>query len=279
MTLKEKVETYLGSVHTDTLKLLDLAAREIVNTLPIGLLQVYGPTNADDGNVVNVTDKRVISVTRSNVPCRLIPVTMYHQALDATSREYASILDPVYYNRNEVMAVIPSGGVVQYFSVPYPALTISTEVVAEVAPRARDLVPLKAAILGLQSTIGKTVVEMGSVDLTITFPTAEIAALIVPTFPSTTDFTDAGTALTAEDIELSTGYLQRYQAALLKYKEDNDAYTVKLNAILSRYRSELEGQIAKVQARAQSLQGMAGLTPILQSLTAQYQALWAEVTK
>ena len=151
---------------------LNDAAREIINLLPVSMLQRCAKMNssANYTSATGVThEERVISVVRAKDAdfnagevhvCRQIPFTSAHKAADENSLEYAKETDPVYYyepqtdtdgsgNQNAVLVkVLPtsSANVTKVYSIDYPTVDHSHSNITNFPDEAEYLVALRAAL-------------------------------------------------------------------------------------------------------------------------------------
>lgn len=207
-TFKERVEDRIGSVGDDNAlsDWLTAGARFITNILPVSRVEKYTTDLDDNGTGVSITTARILRAHKEGYGARRIDAGLAAQVADSASIHYANIIDPVWYIDNGTAFVIPSGGTV--VAMAYPTVLYSASTISNFPADLDEGVVLYASIQGIlrqMSTL--TITTLGG-----------LASLI------TVSYTGVDAALTNQDIELSSGHLNKVQTQISEFSSRISQY-------------------------------------------------------
>jgi hypothetical protein len=125
-TLAEKVEGYVGTF-SDTGSLtswLVQSVTELVNMLPVTVLEFYSTTLPDTGSGVAVAGYKVTRAHKSGYSAQIIDAGLKARTADTGSIYFATNTSPTAYIENGKGYIKPSGG--SFIAFQYPTLTSVT---------------------------------------------------------------------------------------------------------------------------------------------------------
>lgn len=279
LTLKERIEDRIGSVGDDDAlsSWLTAGARLIINLMPETRLEKFTTPLTDSGSGVSVTEARVLSANKSGYGALKVPQHLIARVSDANSIYAATSEYPAWYVLNGLAYVKPGGGTV--LAAVYPEVYAGSDVIY-IAPNTyfpRDIdeaVILYACIQGRIRQINDIVTN--EIDVlsftTLSIPTAPSAPAFVYidangevisstsiSFSDTLNFTEpiftgsytnTDAALGNQDVELSSGHLNKVQTQLSEWQ---NALAVS-GAIFAKDRAEFEAALQVAIQNAQLTQ-------------------------
>jgi hypothetical protein len=241
MTLKERVESYIGTVEdadTDALTtFLQQGAQTLVERMPIPMAINYTKRDSvTDGGLAITNARRVIQVEAGGVPANEIPVALTGLSTSATSILKRTALDPGYYIKDGFLFIVPTGLSARYaHSVPYPIVVYADEGITYFPGSLVPAVALYAAIQVLHKKLNDKRLEFTTLTVpSFTFTDAATITLgALTTFPTTMAALIAvleGYLDTEEDIELAMAKLQEIQQQIANWRAQVDVELQKMLA-------------------------------------------------
>ena len=275
---------------TELTQFLTDGAKEVLNALPKARQRLFTTSNALNGSSPTLTlgGSEVFGVVRNddtiNQPCREIAPQLEGRVKDSSDMSFATVTDPVFFIRDNVLNIIPTptnsqSGIVQ--TLNYPAVAFGASSIAKFPDDGEYLVPLYASIKSLQNKISSFIKS----DLTISAsaPSAPSLATIsysdasnsdassssvgaitisavskadisgdVPTYskPATTVNFGSGNNFdtmlgTNEDVELASVELQKQNQLLDSYRTDIQNELNEFNKENSKYQANVQAELAK----------------------------------
>jgi hypothetical protein len=258
VTLKARVESYIGTVSGSLDAFLQEGAQILVDLLPLQVAMKFTVRSSVPGGGLAVANlRRVLEVEAGGVPASLLPVSRSGQSVNSASLFLRTSLDPGWYIKDGTMFVVPAGltGVYAH-SVPYPTVEEGDEGILYLPG---TLVPAVALYAGVQ-VLKKRMSDLLAIlrALTTTLPTVPI----LPTPPTynpgsfptlTTEFGLLSTYLnTEEDIELAGGEMNAIKTKLDEYGVKMQKAASEMQATHSLYGLELQTYSAELGAILQN---------------------------
>lgn len=184
MTLKERVESYVGTVTAGAAlnSFLQAAAQTLIDLFPMEMALKFTrrePIPTQGLGVANL--RRVIQVEVGGVPAVEIPAMESSQAVNSGSLKYRTSLDPVFYLKDGSLFVIPSSASNKFaHSIPIPTLTGADEGIQYFPGQLLPAVAIYAAVQVLKSRANAAIGNLASIT---------IANKTVPSAPSVPSYT------------------------------------------------------------------------------------------
>ena len=152
-------------------------AKEVLNSLPRNRQRLFTTSNALNGDSPTLTlgDSEVFGVVRNddtiNQPCREIAPQLEGRVKDSSDMAFATVTDPVFFIRDNVLNIIPTptnaqSGIVQ--TLAYPTVSYTHELIAKFPDDGEYLVPLYASIKALQNVLSSLSVSNTDINNALT---------------------------------------------------------------------------------------------------------------
>ena len=277
---------------TELSDFLSDGASEVINAMPMRLkhlcttVDIFTSTAFGSESEV-LKSGQVLSVTRADEPCRLIPSETAGRASDSSAfasshMEKATATDPVWYIYNGKINALPASGACKYLEIVKPTVAYGDnsmdDVITSFPLEYEYLVPLYAAIKSLQNAMGNkssslpSDVTLPSVPVvpsisTVSYTDATAEAVVVPakidvsgnapSFVSpvspAADFAKVTTYIeTDEDTELAAAKLQQISAQISDFNAKMQEAQNNFNKENVRYQTEFQEEVTKVNQDLQA---------------------------
>ena len=277
---------------TELSDFLSDGASEVINAMPMRLkhlcttVDIFTSTAFGSESEV-LKSGQVLSVTRADEPCRLIPSETAGRASDSSAfasshMEKATATDPVWYIYNGKINALPASGACKYLEIVKPTVSYGDnsmdDVITSFPLEYEYLVPLYAAIKSLQNAMGNkssslpSDVTLPSVPVvpsisTVSYTDATAEAVVVPakidvsgnapSFVSpvspAADFAKVTTYIeTDEDTELAAAKLQQISAQISDFNAKMQEAQNNFNKENVRYQTEFQEEVTKVNQDLQA---------------------------
>ena len=152
-------------------------AKEVLNSLPRNRQRLFTTSNALNGDSPTSTlgGSEVFGVVRNddtiNQPCREIAPQLEGRVKDSSDMAFATVTDPVFFIRDNVLNIIPTptnaqSGIVQ--TLAYPTVSYTHELIAKFPDDGEYLVPLYASIKALQNVLSSLSVSNTDINNALT---------------------------------------------------------------------------------------------------------------
>ena len=152
-------------------------AKEVLNSLPRNRQRLFTTSNALNGDSPTLTlgGSEVFGVVRNddtiNQPCREIAPQLEGRVKDSSDMAFATVTDPVFFIRDNVLNIIPTptnaqSGIVQ--TLAYPTVSYTHELIAKFPDDGEYLVPLYASIKALQNVLSSLSVSNTDINNALT---------------------------------------------------------------------------------------------------------------
>ena len=267
-------------------------ASEVINAMPQRLKHLCTTvdtfTSTAFGSESEVLKSgQVLSVTRADEPCRLIPSETAGRASDSSAfasshMEKATATDPVWYIYNGKINALPASGACKYLEIVKPTVAYGDDsmddAITSFPLEYEYLVPLYAAIKSLQNAMGN---KSSSLPSDVTLPSAPVVpsistvsytdataeAVVVPakidvsgnapSFVSpvspAVDFAKVTTYIeTDEDTELAAAKLQEINAQISDFNAKMQEAQYNFTKENTRYQTEFQEEVTKVNQDLQA---------------------------
>jgi len=186
---------------TELTQFLTDGASEVINAMPMRLKHLCTTvdtfTSTAFGSESEVLKSgQVLSVTRADEPCRLIPSETAGRASDSSAfasshMEKATATDPVWYIYNGKINALPASGACKYLEINRPSVTYAhdsmDDSVASFPLEWEYLVPLYASIKSLQNAMAA---KAGNTDVN-----SALSAITSKLTATTTNISNAATEI------------------------------------------------------------------------------------
>jgi hypothetical protein len=196
MNFQDKVTQYTGTI-TDTAGLsqwLTQGAKHITDLLSDEKVRMYAQTLSITTNIYNY---RILEVG-SGYPARPINYNEISSAQDVNSINYATTRSPRYYIKDGSLITIPLG--ISCLAMLYPTVQYSDSTIDKFPSELEDAVILFASMRSLLQQTNALALSISSI--------------------ASPDYTDFTTAMTQEDIELATEFLDKVKTRLSEFSQD-----------------------------------------------------------
>lgn len=279
MTLKEKVEAYIGTFSTDLSEWLTQGARIVFNLLPLDK-KIRFATKITGENSVAIYNKDIINVSVEGEPATIVESNMKDNLSDTHSIYEAITITPVYYIEDGNVIGKPNGTVtVNCYTLP-EANQSSINIIN--FPEEFEILPILYS--AIQAKL-KTIMASIASNYTITMPTSPtaistptftyISAVLGPYVPVTIDsvvppvfnkptltmsYTNLTTALTEEDSEKVQSEASKLSIQLKEYETNIQNELSKFNEQVKYQEAELSKTIQQAQLNQQRLIDLAKST-------------------
>ena len=277
---------------TELTQFLTDGASEVINAMPLRLKHLCTTvdtfTSTAFGSESEVLKSgQVLSVTRADEPCRLIPSETAGRASDSSAfasshMEKATATDPVWYIYNGKINALPASGACKYLEIVKPTVAYGDDsmddAITSFPLEYEYLVPLYAAIKSLQNAMGN---KSSSLPSDVTLPSAPVVpsistvsytdataeAVVVPakidvsgnapSFVSpvspAADFAKVTTYIeTDEDTELAAAKLQQINAQISDFNAKMQEAQNNFTKENTRYQTEFQEEVTKVNQDLQA---------------------------
>jgi len=271
-TYKVKVEDIVGVTISDTVALddyLTATAREVSDILPDAIL-LYNATlseNEASAMPLDISNKKVLSVSRAGRSTVEIPFGMSAQAADLNSIHLATVRTPMHYFKGKLLTVLPvpeDPDKAELLSFAYPTVANADTGIDHFPDNAEYAVAVGASSSVLMAMISAERVATPSAlsisDLTISSvppntPTLSATSVsftsTAPTYTKptlTVDIAQFETFLeTNEDSELASVQMGRIQSEISSYQADIQNELNEFNKETTVYQTALQVAIQDAQ--------------------------------
>lgn len=275
MSLKTRVEGYVGSI-TDTDLLTDIltaSTKYIMDILPNDLFEQFSSTVTVASGGYGIQAYKLLSASKGGYPARKVDASSKTALSDYNSIYYATTTDPCHYIENGSIYILPGGGTVTVVS--YPTVDGSQVFIYGLPQGLDEAVIILSAMkelnykansyvdalnsYSMDSVVAPTVPSAPSFTYTDATLGTYVSTLVgdfgtTPTYVppvNTVDFTNAGTDITNDDVEIAQVELQKQGQIISKYSNDIQSNSAKFQQELSTYQSVVQKRIADAQMAQQ----------------------------
>ena len=208
-TFETRITDLVGALNpADTVALTDWLtdeAKTIWGLLPTSALEQNTEIAAvTDGTALDISDKKMLEVTRYGYQCRKVNYGSYRQITNPDSMHYATEFSPVWFTLDGDAYIVPTpesakAGMFLYSRAP--AVAYNDTAIANFPPQAEALVVLGAAI---RTRIRQLLDKRGNLpetfSLTVSHPTEEPSLVTVSYTPVSADVDSDTVLVTSVDV-------------------------------------------------------------------------------
>ena len=268
-TYKVKVEDIVGVTISDTVALddyLTATAREVSDILPDTVL-LYNSTLTESVVDLDISNKKILAVSRNGRSTVEIPFGMSAQAVDTESIHLATVISPMHYYKGKMLTVVPapsSSQKIELLSFSYPTVGNADTGIDHFPDNAENAVAVGAScsvLMGLLSTEREatpSALNISDLSITASTPTAPVLSAQSVSFSAsapaytkptlTVDTTQFETFLEQnEDSELASVQMGRIQSEISSYQADIQNELNEFNKETTAYQAALQIAIQNAQ--------------------------------